>query len=266
MKKHVLLFFFTTIVSLAAIAQSDSSTRIKPLNTQSPNAFIHKDTRFSLSFTPLVSWIKPETGNITSAGSKIGIAGGLSYEKSLTSGSSRAAYTIGLNVTQMGGVVKYDSLQVSSATRPNPNPIYRNVEYAYSTRYVEVPVTIKLRTDEFGYHRIFFDVGVAPGFLWSGKADLSVTNVFTNAEGGNEGRNVNQNKNDFDPLHSSVNQDNIRIFRVPLLVTAGWEYALSQNTIFFAGLRYSGGLFNVMSADNTEAFNNYIGINIGLLF
>jgi hypothetical protein len=170
-----------------------------------------------------------------------------------------------MNVTQMGGKIKYDSLVVNVGGNGSSAPSFSNVVYAYKTRYVELPAMIKMRTDEFGYSRVYFEAGLALGILWRGRADVN-QNLFTNSQGGNEDRNINDGKDDFYGNRSVVNEDNVRGLRIPLIVGGGWEYALSHNTVAFAGLRYSGSLFNTLSANNTKAFTNYFGLNIGVMF
>ena len=161
----------------------------------------------------------------------------------------------------MGGKIGYDSLKIND----NSTESYKNVEYTYKTRYIEIPALVRLRTDEFGYNRVYFEVGFALDFLWRGRADIN-QNIFTNAQGGNDDRNINKNRADFNEPESVVNEDDVLFMRIPIIAGAGWEYALSQNTVFFAGLRYNAGLLNIMRANNTKAFNNYLALNIGVMF
>lgn len=260
MKKLIVLLLIT-FCGLHMFAQTDSSTRITPIKTATGiNVFQAKDYRFTISLNPLVSWFSPDSKNIESGGARVGFGGSINLEKNLT---SNVAFTVGLGITQMGGKLKYDSLDVNDAAKA---PItVNNVSYTFKTRYVDIPLMMKFRTDEFGYNRVFFEVGTSLSFLWRVRADVS-QNIFTDKEGGNKDRDVNENRNDFEGSRSSVQDDNILFMRVPLTVGAGWEYALSNNTVVFGGLRYSAGLFNIMRADDTKAFNNYIGLNIGLLF
>lgn len=253
MKKLILLCCFGAM-AFVATAQD---TRIEPITTGSAQAFTLKEYRFSISATPLISWMSPDSRNISSKGSRLGIGVGLFVEKNL---NSNVAFGGGLHITQMGGKIGYDSL----AIKDNPTS-YKNVEYTYKTRYIEIPALVRLRTDEFGYNRVYFEAGFALNFLWRARADID-QNIFSNAQGGSEDRNINEDRADFDASRSVVNEDNLLFLRVPLVAGAGWEYALSQNTVFFAGLRYNAGLINVMRANNTKAFNNYLALNIGVMF
>ena len=86
-------------------------------------------------------------------------------------------FGLGLHITQMGGKIGYDSLKIND----NSTESYKNVEYTYKTRYIEIPALVRLRTDEFGYNRVYFEVGFALDFLWRGRADIN-QNIFTNAK------------------------------------------------------------------------------------
>lgn len=254
MKKLILLCCFGAM----AIAASAQDTRIEPITTGSAQAFTLKEYRFSVSATPLISWMSPDSRNISSKGSRLGIGVGLFVEKNL---NSNVAFGGGLSITQMGGKIGYDSLVPNNQSGTS----YSNVEYTYKTRYIEIPALVRLRTDEFGYNRVYFEAGFALNFLWRARADIN-QNIFSNAQGGSEDRNINESRADFEASRSVVNEDDILFMRVPLVAGAGWEYALSQNTVFFAGLRYNAGLINVMRANNTKAFNNYLALNIGVMF
>lgn len=254
MKKLILLCCFGAM----AIAASAQDTRIEPITTGSAQAFTLKEYRFSVSATPLISWMSPDSRNISSKGSRLGIGIGLFVEKNL---NSNVAFGSGLFITQMGGKIGYDSLVPNDKSGIS----YSNVEYTYKTRYIEIPALVRLRTDEFGYNRVYFEAGFALNFLWRARADIN-QNIFSNAQGGSEDRNINERRADFEASRSVVNEDDILFMRVPIVAGAGWEYALSQNTVFFAGLRYNAGLINVMRANNTKAFNNYLALNIGVMF
>lgn len=254
MKKLVLLLNFV-LVSILAFSQGD--TQVEPIETESPNAFAFKKYRVSVSVNPLLSWMSPDTRNISSGGSRLGIGGGLLAEKNF---NKNIALGTGLFVTQMGGKINYDSLQPTIS-----NTVFRDVEYTYKTRYVDVPLMVRLRTDEFGYNRVYFEAGLGISFLWRARADLN-KDIFRNDRGGNTDRNVNENREDFNAANSVVFEDNIIFIRVPLNIGAGWEYALSTNTVAFLGIRYSAGLFDTMRAENTKAYNSYVGLNMGVMF
>lgn len=244
-------------MSMSVLIFSQGDTKIDPIPTSSANAFSFKEYRISVSATPLISWFSPDTKNLESAGSRFGIGGGLLVEKNF---NRNIALGTGLSINQMGGKIKYPTLSPSGTT-----DTFTNVEYSYKTRYISIPLLVRLRTDEFGYNRVFFEAGFGLNFLWRGRADID-QDIFTDTKGGNTDRNINENNDDFISATSSVENDNIIFIRVPLNIGLGWEYAVSNNTVAFAGIRYSAGLFDVMGSSDTKAYNNYIGLNFGIMF
>lgn len=253
MKKLILLLCF---VSSSIIAFSQG-TKVEPIETGSADAFSFKEYRVSVSAMPLISWFSPDTKNLESAGSRLGIGGGLLVEKNF---NRNIALGTGLAINQIGGKIKYPTLSPSGTT-----DTFTNVGYTYTTRYIDIPLLVRLRTDEFGYNRVFFEAGFGLNFLWRGRADID-QEIFTDAKGGNTDRNINDGNDDFISATSSVENDNVIFIRVPLNIGAGWEYAVSTNTVVFAGLRYSAGLFDVMGSSDTKAYNNFIGLNFGVMF
>lgn len=247
MKKLILLAALC-VVSVAGFAQSTAA-----------NAFAYKNYRFAITAAPLFCWMNPDTKNIGSEGMRVGWGFGITGEKNF---SVNAAFTFGLQVNQMGGKILFPILVAND----NTSNVQSDVTYTYKTRYVEAPFTIKLRTDEFGYSRIFAEVGVGVGILWSAKADLDkpLFSMPPDAEG-NDDRNVNQKRADFKGP-SIASEDDISFLRVPVLVGVGYEYALSQNTTATASIRYSAGLTDVMRDERSKAFNNFVALQLGILF
>lgn len=254
MKKLTLLLCF---ISISALTFSQGDTKIEPIPTESAKAFTLKDYRVSVSVNPLLSWFRADTKNLESAGSRLGIGGGLFAEKNF---NRNIAVGIGLHVTQMGGKIKYDSLRPETT-----NTTFNDVVYTYKTRFVDIPAMVRLRTDEFGYNRVYFEAGLGLSFLWDASADID-KEIFSSDRGGSTDRKVNDARGDFVGANSVVEDDNIIFIRVPLNIGAGWEYALSTNTVAFAGIRYSAGLFDSMRATDTKAFSSYVGLNLGVMF
>lgn len=255
--KKVIPFFCTIFCALQLQAQ-DASTRIEETKTTTTASASPDKVHFGLQVQPGISWIKPQDKFFKGNGSRMAISGGLFMEKNIT---SRALFHIGLSITQMGGVVVYDSLRVK-----NSGNTVTNVEYTYKTRYVELPIAIKLITEDIGYIAYYGEVGISPGLLWKARADVS-PGIFPNTdEYGNEDRNINGAEGEFVPGQSVVEDDDIKSFRLPLMVGAGVEYAVTEATRLIGGLRYNSGIINIMGDKRAEAFNSYVSLFIGVKF
>jgi len=117
-------------------------------------------------------------------------------------------------------------------------PTYTEV---YSPQYLQVPITLKLFTEEIGLDKkIYFQFGGTVDFM-------------TNNEG--EDENIVQSFRFID-LHS--------------LLAIGLEYGIGINTKLFGGLVYQRGLLNVINKnvyrDNFNLRNDFVGLEIGVIF
>jgi hypothetical protein len=177
--------------------------------------------------------------------------------------NKNASLAFGLLISQGGGKVSFDTV---IAANNNSQQTY-NVLYNYKLRYVEAPLTLKLKTEEIGYVTYYGELGIAPGILWKARADVDPNNIFATTDiDGAIDRNVNAQRADFIKLNNRVQEDNIRSFRLPLVFGAGIEYALTESTRAIMGLRYNAGVLNIMRSENTKAYNNYLALNLGVLF
>lgn len=111
----------------------------------------------------------------------------------------------------------------------------------YSPQYLQVPITLKLFTEEIGLDKkIYFQFGGTIDFM-------------TNNEG--EDENIVQS---------------FRFIDLNSLLAIGLEYGIGINTKLFGGLVYQRGLLNVINknlyGDNFNLRNDFVGLEIGVIF
>lgn len=175
-----------------------------------------QDTKFNfgLKVSPTIAWFKA-SGDLDNDGSKIGFAYGLMADFNF---SDNYALCTGVDVTYRGGKVKaYDSLKQKTVLQ-----------------YIEVPVTLKLKTNEIGYVTYFGKVGFAPGF-----------NIRTDGD---------YKKSDIYP------------FNLALVAGLGMQYSLGGKTALLAGVTFNNGFMDVVKAKNEKATSNFIAIDLGVMF
>lgn len=135
----------------------------------------------------------------------------------------------------------YMSKSLKIVANPANNPAYTN---RYSIQYIQVPVTIKLFTNEIAIDkRAYFQTGF--------NIEVQV---------------YNENKTD--------NPTAIRTFNIidlPLVFGAGLEMNLGTTTVLFGGIHYQRGLINASFRENfaSESFsikNDLIGVDLGVKF
>src|SRR5258705_1617101 len=124
--KKTLVLFFALLVSGILSAQDNSSGDSK--------------LRFGFKVAPSLAWLKPDIKGYESDGSKIGFIYGLMMDYNF---SKNYAVDIGLEVSYRGGKLKYDYVLSQNVTA--------NGKMTYNIKYLEIPLSIKMKTNEIGY-------------------------------------------------------------------------------------------------------------------
>ena len=214
-----------------------------------------RNFHFGLQFSPNIGWIKADSKNFEAGKKKIGFSYGLIGDFKL---GNSASLNIGFAITSINHQMVIDSLR----TKAPLNSTNYEVEYNYKVKYMQLPFTLKLRTNEIGYTTYYGEFGFAPSIVYRVRADVN-PDIFNDPEQSND-RDVNDEGDDF--ASSYYNEDNIASLRASLIVGAGIEYKLAGNTSIIAGVRFDNGLINVLKAEDTKGFNNYLSLNLGVMF
>lgn len=242
-----------------------------------------KNFRFGLKISPNIAWFKPaDSKRLVSDGSAFRFSYGLMTEFKL---NNSATLLTGVEYASAGGSLLYTSTDsifydpsfsltdISSAS----NAKFFLTKRVFTNRYIDLPLTIKLRTPEIGKMTYF---GVF-GF------NLSVrTNARSKDEGTLETTTV---KNDttiiFERKANVVLEDvditsQIQLFRAGLNAGLGFEYGLAGSTCLVFGVTFNQGLTNALKKgpdqlrfNRLDGFrfdqiskNHIVQITIGVLF
>ncbi len=173
---------------------------------------------FGLGITPSLAWIHPGSDNIEGDGSKFGFNYGLITEFAITENYS---FATGVTIDNKGGKVKYDTIHQD-----------------LTLRYLDVPLSLKMKTNQIGSIRYYGQFGLAPGWLIGARENISDTDI----------------------------KDQTNNFNVSLVIGLGLEYNLSGNTNLLIGIIYKNGFSDIANGSDTKANVNTIGLNIGILF
>lgn len=120
-----------------------------------------------------------------------------------------------------------------------------SLEEAHRIQYLQVPVSLKLFTNEFSLDKkIFFQFG-----------GIAEVNINEKVEAGSEALLIEE----------------VQFFDFSVMAGAGVEYKMGVNTIVYGGLSYHRGLVNAVSANNdlygkAVLKNDYIALNLGIKF
>jgi Outer membrane protein beta-barrel domain len=244
--------------------------------------------KIGIKLNPNVSWMKPDAKYMNNEGNNFRFGFGLMVDKQFT---DNYAFGTGVNVINTGGKLSY--LQKTSEIIPSINEardVISKIERNYKLQYVEVPITLKLRTNEIGYITYWGQFGLGLGLNIRAKGDDNVDYLKQAT-----GDVLVEDRWEDSTLESVMREDedikdDIKLFRTSLIIGGGIEYNLSGSTSIIAGITYNNGFSNALNNKGVQtddrdaavyegtgssvtpklydlkAYTNFIEFNIGLLF
>lgn len=218
MKKPIVVLLFALLVNGKLFAQNEQPVRL------------------GIMIAPNLGWIAPDSKNTKADGTLVGFNFGLMADFRL--GNNNYALTSGLFYQTKVGA-KYIS-QVNDSTL---------VRGHVRNQFVQIPLAIKLKTNEIGYATYFLNIGADFGFNVGAKGDITTTV---------NGRSRKLENEDMTDVTS--------LFRAALLVGGGLEYNFSGNTTALVGINYSNGFMNTFKKDHANARLHYLQLNLGFFF
>lgn len=191
--------------------------------------------RLGLTAHPTIGWVKPETGksNGISLGFSYGLLGDFNFAENYS-------FSTGLTITTING-------ESTEAQTVNSSQIA--IERKYKLQYIEIPLTIKLRTGQMGEVRWYGQFGLSNDFKIGAKQSGDGV-----VKGGSPG-----------PNSESISKYT-KFYRAGLIIGAGAEFDVADHTTVAAGLSLNNGFTNIRSNEANSLRNHYIGLNIGVFF
>ncbi|MBP7821623.1 MAG: outer membrane beta-barrel protein [Saprospiraceae bacterium] len=250
MKKLPLLLLFFVLSSAGIIT---SGLKAQDLD----------NLRIGFQLSPTMSWMRTNNTKITSQGStfgfKIGIAGEYFFSK-----KEYYSLTAGLNLAMgQGGRLLYgyagNFLPNSSLSESTLHALPIDSDIKYKLQYIEIPIGLKMRTNEIGYLRYFAELPIFTlGFLTQGRGDITTVSTIAESE------NI---KPDIAPINLYWG------------VGGGAEYNLTSNTSLIAGLYFQQSILDITRNKNatkvvdgsnvkedSKATGNSIVLRLGFAF
>jgi len=208
-------------------------------------AFAQSDAprvRFGLTTSPAISWFKGADKNVEGGKIRMGFEYGLLLDISLSKKHNNYMLSTGVTGILNGGNAVYDSLIVPFSF---DSLGYRNgVDARFKMQYVNLPITLKLKTNEIGYITYFGQIGFVPGFRVGARVDSD--------ELGFENDKLSENAIFSAPL-----------FALGLTVGGGIEYALNDRTALLNN--FTNGI-KVRTEDKDKQAFKYLLLRAGILF
>ncbi len=210
------------------------------------NAQEYKPFRFGLHASPSIAWVKPDVQEYESAGAKLGFSYGLLAEFNF---SENYAFSTGLDISYFGGKLEY--MDYPDVYFETEDTIAGDISSRYSLQYVQIPLMLKMSTNEIGYITYFANVGLGTAI----RIGASVKDQYGN------------NSRETDDISSDV-----AFFRESFIIGLGAEYSLGGNTSVIGTLNFNNGFTTTIKRENKlyniqgNAIANYIELKVGVMF
>lgn len=201
--------------------------------------------RLGLTLSPQLDWMTAGSTTIKKNGSYFGFCYGLLLDIKF---QKNYALSTGIIISHEGGKLTYlDSTKFNSF--PDLTfPPGTNVDYRF--QYVEIPLTIKLMTNQIGYITYYGQFGLDGAVNFRSRADITTLN-----------NSLDKPRADFG--------DDVTPANFGLLVGGGLEYQITGNTSLLAGLQYFNGFIDVTDNPNgfkTKSALDHLRLTLGVFF
>ncbi|MDQ3101235.1 MAG: PorT family protein [Bacteroidota bacterium] len=220
---------------------------------------VEERVRFGIKASPNLCWTRSDTKGLESSGTRLGYSVGLLAEFPIgVTGNYR--FATGIYLTTIGGKTESSTtINVVDSIDMPPREVSVLDRRTMYLRFVELPLTIKLMTNEIGYIRYYGQLGVIGGANLRARADYETISTSNNVVTTVSDTEINI-------------QDDIRAIRASLVIGAGMEYNFSGQTALLAGFTYNSSIINLLEKDaivgfdRPKLFADYLELTLGVFF
>lgn len=222
------------------------------------------EIRFGFQFSPTLSWMKTDVKRISNnggliLGAKLGAVGEYYFREnySIASGIGFAFNHSGRLKYQDGGTIWPNT----DFSVPGLDTLAAGVSLKYNLQYVEIPVSLKLRSGYFGTLRVFTELPM----LYLGFKTQAKGTVTGNSPGP-------------DTEKENISPD-VAFFNLSWGLGAGVEYEIGSKTSLVGGIYYQQGFTDVtrddgfytdttgtIKSENSKATIGAVVIRMGVMF
>lgn len=204
-----------------------------------------KPVRLGFAIAPAITWLQSETRGIDTKGQRIGFSYGVIVDFTIAKSNNYALAT-GFTINHTGGRLQYIDAQSKTPSNPLALKQTANTDIAAKIQYIEIPLTLKLKTNEIGYMSYFGQFGVLSGVKLGAKqnGEFNYNEIGTNPQ----------------LIDNESYNDKTRLFNAGLLIGIGTEYNISGTTNLVFGIQYYRGFTNVIDRKVliTDEFNEIV--------
>lgn len=243
------------------------------LNISDLDAQDTRTVRFAFAVQPATTWIKPEGEILEKESNGFGFSYGIITDIMIAN-NENYAFSSGILINSQNSTVLNSQYHDGTTTAADTSSLlaeFAQSSEKYKLQYLDIPLTLKLKTNEIGYLTYFGQFGLDLSFNLKSRRDIE----YQFEDG---------------PLLRADDEDvqsDIGLLRTALQVGLGAEYNIAGNTSIMAALVWNNGLTNVFSKNNlkeedgkpvissnnrlqeggkVKAINNYFGLTLGVFF
>jgi len=230
--------------------------------------------RFGFKVEPNVSWFTPKEKYLDATDNKVRFSYGLNADFHFT---ENYAIGSGLLILTNGGELTYKR-QIFESGKEYIVETTRDI----AIKYVEIPITLKMRTNEIGYITYWGQFGIGLDIKVDARMDETYNYELVLEE---QGWETATGKDAIEEENVNLSSE-VKPMRASLIIGAGIEYSVSGTTAILVGINFNNGFTNVLKRDGLKtdssdqvifeegqpqkydlnSISNSFGLTIGVLF
>ena len=206
-----------------------------------------KRIRIGLELTPTFSWFKSDYESVENNAVKLSNRVGVNFDYNF---AHNYFFSTGIFIDWQNGSLKYMDPNIPfdiDGTAYAFNTQGETVAVGYKLKYIEIPIGLKLKTNEIGYSTFYTKFGLNTAFNISALGEANQQSV---------------EEADFSKEVNFIN--------VGYHIGGGMEYSLSSDFILFGGVTFQQGFIDVTTntdgREKDKTIMNNVRINLGILF
>jgi len=205
---------------------------IPVLNAQS-------NIKLSVHADPQISWFSSDENEVDPDGSRFHLQTGLNMDFFF---DENYAFAVGFGINNLGGTLLYSD---STLFVSNEDSLFLapGQTVKHKLQYLDIPVGLKLKTEELGYLTFYLQLGLNP-----------MININARGESGDG------------TLDDESIRENTPLFNLAYHAGLGVEYRLGGNTALIGGIRWTAGLTDVTNNDKANVTAKSISLHLGIMF
>ena len=224
-------------------------------------SFAQDDFRFGLKGQANLGWLAGTSRTVENEGVKLGFAYGVMGDFYF-----KPNYAVSGEILLSTVKSQFNLTSDQSFVSDTTNTVLEDLNYEYTTQYLEIPVSIKFRTKEIGNMTYWGNFGFSPGFALNSRTSITSSNMPASIAD-LDPTDYRTNDNEGDVFTVDNFDDKVFLFRFPLIIGGGVEYKMAGSTSLQAGVRLANSFTDVFVKDaDVDAKNNYVAISLGVLF